>query len=151
MFIAQCLTPSSLQLLALLTFSFFGAAVAGPALGELTWRIAAYALLSLTVVRMAPVALSAAGAGLRSPTVAYLGWFGPRGLASILFGLFILEEAELPIADEIFLVVTWTVLASVLLHGVTAGWLSEHYGTWFQRRGAPAMPEAVPVDGMPTK
>jgi len=86
------------QLLALLTFLFFGAALAGPALDDLTWQIALYALISLTAVRMIPVAISLIGAGLKAPTVAYLGWFGPRGLASILFGLFILEKAELPVA-----------------------------------------------------
>ncbi len=139
------------HLLALLTFLFFGAALAGPALDELTWRIALYAAASLTVVRMVPVALGVARKGLRPPTVAFLGWFGPRGLASILFGLFILEEAELPLADDIFLVVTWTVLASIFLHGITSVWLSERYGAWFQQGVAPAMAEAVEVEAMPTR
>lgn len=139
------------QLLALLTFLFFGAALAGPALSQLTWRIALYALASLTVVRMVPVALSLVRSGLHPVTVAYVGWFGPRGLASIVFGLFILEEAELPMGDDLFLVVTWTVLASVFLHGMTSVWLSERYAKWFASRTADAMPEATSVEEMPTR
>ncbi len=139
------------QLLALLTFLFFGAALAGPALDQLTWRIALYALASLTIVRMVPVALSLVRSGLHPVTVAYVGWFGPRGLASIVFGLFILEEAELPMGDDLFLVVTWTVLASVFLHGLTSVWLSDRYANWFSHREADAMPEAASVDEMPTR
>ncbi len=139
------------QLLALLTFLFFGASLAGPALDDLTWRIAAYALLSLTVARMIPVAVSLVGVRLKPPTVAYIGWFGPRGLASILFGLFVLEDAELPVADELFLVVIWTVLASVALHGLTSVWLSERYGAWFERHETAHMREAVEVEEMPTR
>ena len=139
------------QLLALLTFLFFGAALAGPALDQLTWRIALYALLSLTVVRMVPVAVSLVRSGLHPMTVAYVGWFGPRGLASIVFGLFILEEADLPLGDDLFLVVTWTVLASVFLHGVSSVGLSERYASWFSRRAADSVPEAAPVHEMPTR
>ena len=138
------------QLLALLTFLFFGAAIAGPALDELPWRIALYSLLSLTVIRMAPVAIGLAGTKLRWQTVVYIGWFGPRGLASILFGLFILEEAALPVADELFLVVVWTVIASVVLHGVTSVALSNRYAAWFNGR-SDAMPESEPVEVMPTR
>ena len=116
------------QLLALLTFLVFGATIAGPALDELTWQIAAYAIASLTLVRMVPVASSLTGAHLRHDTVAFIGWFGPRGLASILFGLLALEEAALTNGTQIYLIVTWTVLASVLLHGVTAAPLSIRYG-----------------------
>jgi NhaP-type Na+/H+ or K+/H+ antiporter len=78
------------------TFLLFGAVLLGPALGELDWRMAACALASLTVVRMLPVALAMAGTGMRRATVAFLGWFGPRGLASIVFLLILLEETELP-------------------------------------------------------
>jgi NhaP-type Na+/H+ or K+/H+ antiporter len=116
------------QLLALITFLVFGATIAGPALDELTWQIGVYAVLSLTVVRMVPVALSMLGLHMRTDTIAFLGWFGPRGLASILFGLLVLEEAELTRAPEIYLIVTWTVLLSVFAHGLTAAPLSRRYG-----------------------
>lgn len=139
------------QLLALLTFLFFGVALAGAALDELTPRIAVYAALSLTVVRMVPVALVMLGAGLSLPTVGYLGWFGPRGLASILFALFVLEDADLPVADDLLLTVTWTVLGSVLLHGATSVPLAGRYADWWQANRAEPMPENAEVESMPTR
>ena len=139
------------QLLTLLTFLFFGAALVGPALDELTWPIAIYAAASLTVVRLIPVAIGLLGTRLKGPTVGYLGWFGPRGLASILFGLFVLEEAALPMAEDILLVMTWTVFASVVLHGATAYPLSVRYGKWFGKHGHPDMVEALEVETMPTR
>jgi NhaP-type Na+/H+ or K+/H+ antiporter len=139
------------QLLALLTFLYFGSAIAGPVLDDFTWRIGLYAVLSLTVIRMVPVWLSLLGAHLKPPTVAFLGWFGPRGLASILFGLFVLEEAALPGADELLLVVTWTVIFSIVLHGATAFPLSQRYGAWFSRHGRADMAEARDVEMMPTR
>ena len=139
------------QLLALLTFLFFGVALAGPALNDLTPRIAIYAVLSLTVVRILPVALAMIATGLRPPTLGYLGWFGPRGLASILFALFVLEDADLPIADDLLLTVTWTVLLSVLLHGATSVPLANRYATWWQQNRADPMPENTEVAPMPTR
>lgn len=135
------------QLLALLTFLIFGAVIAEPRLGELRLDILLYALLSLTLIRMVPVAISLIGSSLRWESHLFLGWFGPRGLASILFGLFLLEEASLAAADDIVLVVTWTVLLSVLLHGASSAPISAAYG---DRVGAmaiehPEMPESVEV------
>jgi len=139
------------QLLALLTFLFFGALIVEPALGLLTWQIGLYALLSLTVVRMVPVVVALLGTGLRPATMAFAGWFGPRGLASILFGLFVLEEAGLSAADDILLVVTWTVVLSIALHGATSYSLAERYGRWFAETGASTVEESVIVDEMPTR
>ena len=137
------------QLLALLTFLFFGALLAGPALTEATPAAAAYALLSLTVVRMIPVALSLVGVGLELPTIAYLGWFGPRGLASILFGLVVLEETAIGASSTILTVVAVTVAASTLAHGLTSVPLAARYAAWFAAMpDAPTMPEAVPVETM---
>src|SRR4029079_7453202 len=68
-----------------LTFFVFGAVVLGPVLNELDWRSIVYAVASLTVIRMVPVALALGGSGARRPTVGFVGWFGPRGLASIVF------------------------------------------------------------------
>ncbi|MFJ1709552.1 cation:proton antiporter [Kitasatospora sp. NPDC088346] len=79
-------------LLAPLSFLVFGAIILGPVLEHLSWRTVVYALISLTVVRMLPVALSLIGTGLRPASVAYIGWFGPRGLASVVFGLLAYEE-----------------------------------------------------------
>ena len=61
-------------------------------LPHVTWQVVAYAALSLTIVRMVPVAVALAGSGARAPTIAFMGWFGPRGLASIVFALIALES-----------------------------------------------------------
>jgi NhaP-type Na+/H+ or K+/H+ antiporter len=141
------------QLLTLLTFLVFGVAVVGPRLDELTWQVAAYAVLSLTVVRMLPVALSLLGSRMRADTVLFLGWFGPRGLASILFGLLVVEESGVAGADTIFLVMGWTVLLSVLSHGVTAAPLARRYARRIaaHRTSRPAMPEVGPATHIRTR
>ena len=116
------------QLLTLLTFSIFGA-VMMPMLGdEFQWTFVLYALISLTLVRMVPVALSLAGSGVRFPTVSFLGWFGPRGLASILFALLIIRQAKVENQELILLITITTVSLSILLHGVSAGPASKWYG-----------------------
>ncbi|MER7772026.1 cation:proton antiporter [Kitasatospora sp. NPDC096140] len=125
-------------LLAVLSLLFFGAVLLGPALEHLSWRIVGYAVLSLTVVRMVPVALALLGSGLRPPTVLYIGWFGPRGLASIVLGLLVAEEHITAVAT-IGRVVAVTVGLSVLLHGVSAVWAAGRYGGWY-RRAAGALP-----------
>ena len=76
------------------TFVLFGAILLGPALGELSWELALYAVLSLTVVRMLPVVIAMWGSRARAPTLGFLGWFGPRGLASIVFAVIVVEESE---------------------------------------------------------
>ncbi|MEM7273852.1 MAG: sodium:proton antiporter [Actinomycetota bacterium] len=139
------------QLLALLTFAFFGALLLGPRLGDLSVEVALYAVLSLTVIRMVPVALAMLGVGLEWPTVGYLGWFGPRGLASILFGLSVVEEVELAGSETILEVMTWTVLASIVAHGLTAVPFANRYADWFAAMDdddMAAMPEAEEVAEM---
>ncbi|MDP3851361.1 MAG: cation:proton antiporter [Luteolibacter sp.] len=80
-----------------------------------------YALLSLTIVRMLPVAVSLAGSGLDKCTVVFMGWFGPRGLASIVLGLVYLEqEKHLPGEQVTRLAVMATVLLSIIAHGLSA-------------------------------
>ncbi len=143
------------QLLALLTFLFFGALLLGPRLDRLTVTVALCALASLTLARMVPVAISLIGQGLAWPTVAYLGWFGPRGLASILFGLAVVEDADLTNGELVLDVVAWTVAASIVLHGLSAGPAAARYADWFAARatemgddGDHLMPEAEMVDEM---
>jgi len=115
------------QLLNLSVFFVFGVLVLG-AIDHLSWQVALYALLSLTLIRMLPVALSLYGMHLRAVSVLFAGWFGPRGLASIVLGLIVVEEASLlPGREEIEMVVALTVLLSVLLHGLTAAPLSALY------------------------
>ena len=107
-------------LLMLLTFLFAGAALAPEALFGASWQMYVYAALSLTVIRMLPVGLSLIGVPTSMPTTLFLGWFGPRGLASILFAILLLEELPVPHADEIFSIAMVTVMMSVVLHGATA-------------------------------
>jgi sodium/hydrogen antiporter len=129
------------------TFIVFGAAILGPVLDDLTWRLAAYAVLSLTVVRMLPVALSLLGTGARRETVAFVGWFGPRGLASIVFGVLLVQDAQLPHEGTLLLAAAITVGLSVYVHGVTATPLTERYISWYRshpRERRPRM-ESVPA------
>src|SRR5215204_189535 len=113
-------TEAEGQLLNLSVFFIFGVLVIG-LIQPLSWEAALFALLSLTLIRMLPVALSLIRTHLRSVSVLFAGWFGPRGLASIVLGLVVVGEAPLLAGRaEIELVVALTVLLSVLLHGVTA-------------------------------
>ena len=123
--------------LAAVTFVVFGAILLGPALRDLTWQIALYAVLSLTLVRMVPVALSMLGTSARRPTVAFLGWFGPRGAASIVFALLLLEEESALLNQDVLLTTVFvTVGLSVLAHGATAASLSGRYADWLDARSA---------------
>jgi sodium/hydrogen antiporter len=135
------------ELLNAVTFLLFGAVLLGPALAELDWRVAVYVALSLTVVRMLPVALALLGTGMRRVTVGFLGWFGPRGLASIVFVLILLEETELPERPLFLTVVTWTVAVSVYAHGLTASPGANRYADWYARHSADhkTMPESIPA------
>jgi sodium/hydrogen antiporter len=120
-------TETEGQLLNLSVFFIFGVLVIG-LIGPLSWEVALYALLSLTLIRMLPVALSLFGTHLRSISVLFMGWFGPRGLATIVLGLIVVAEAPLLTGREkIEQVVALTVLFSVLLHGLTAAPLSAAY------------------------
>ena len=106
----------------------FGAALVPLAIDHLEAAVLAYALFSLTVVRIAPVALALLGSGLDRRTVAFVGWFGPRGLASVVFALLAVEElGEAPLVVSAVSAVALTVLLSVLLHGVSAAPLGERY------------------------
>jgi NhaP-type Na+/H+ or K+/H+ antiporter len=125
-------------LLGAATFIIFGATLLEPALGDLTWAVAAYAVLSLTVVRMLPVAIAMIGTGARWPTVAFLGWFGPRGLASIVFAVLLIDaEGELPNEGVVLTTVFLTIGLSVLLHGLTAAPLGRRYAAWFASHPRP--------------
>ncbi|HEU5211710.1 MAG TPA: cation:proton antiporter [Gaiellaceae bacterium] len=119
-------------LLGAATFVVFGATLLEPALGDVTPAVVVYAVLSLTVVRMVPVALALLGTGARRPTVGFVGWFGPRGLASIVFAVLIVEATgELPNEGVVLTTVFVTVGLSVLLHGLTAAPLARRYADWF--------------------
>jgi NhaP-type Na+/H+ or K+/H+ antiporter len=125
------------ELFALLIFLIFGEAVIIKALAELTWNTILYALLSLTLFRMLPVALSVGASGIRPSTTAFLGWFGPRGIASILFALVLFEETALAEpgspARIIWDTTAVTVFLSIMLHGLSAVPLSRRYGKYIAK------------------
>jgi NhaP-type Na+/H+ or K+/H+ antiporter len=144
-------TENAGTLASMAVWTVFGAVLVGAAVRQLgDWRPLVYAALSLTVVRMLPVAVALLGTGLRRETVALMGWFGPRGLASVVFTLLAylsLVEAGGP-ADVLVVAATWTILLSVLLHGLTA----QPVAAWYARRliaaagpDARSMPELVDV------
>jgi NhaP-type Na+/H+ or K+/H+ antiporter len=115
-------------LVSLLVWLAFGAVAVVPAFEGLTWENAVYAVLSLTVIRMAPVAVALAGARLGRAAVVFIGWFGPRGLASVVFALLALEELGEHAAGRAVAVIALTVLLSVVAHGATAEPLARRYG-----------------------
>jgi sodium/hydrogen antiporter len=132
-------------LLSLLVWLAFGAIAIMPAFQDLTWQTVLYAVLSLTVIRMVPVAVALAGTRLGRTTVAFIGWFGPRGLASVVFALLALEDAGERAAEPAIAVIAVTVLLSVLAHGATADPLARRYGPAMALAagggdGAPAAP-----------
>ena len=108
------------HLLTTFTFLMFGAVLLPSILPVIEWRHLVYALLSLTLVRMLPVAISLIGSGIKPVTYLFLGWFGPRGLASVLFALLILQQSDIANKEQVLIVTFLTVALSVLLHGITA-------------------------------
>jgi NhaP-type Na+/H+ or K+/H+ antiporter len=132
-------------LLNALTFIVFGAAFMKPLIERATWQVALYALLSLTIVRMLPVAIAMLGTRARPATIMYLGWFGPRGLASIVFAVLVIE-ADIRHAATIVDATALTVTGSIVLHGLTAGPLTERYTRWLER-----LPPAAGIERAGTK
>jgi len=124
-------------LLSGLTFIVFGAAVLGTVWSRIGFLDVVYAVLSLTIVRMVPVAIAMLGSHARTPTVLFLGWFGPRGLASIVFGVVIVEAAGLPHTSTLVTVITVTVALSVFAHGLSAAPLARRYATWHAASASP--------------
>lgn len=138
-------------LLSVLVWLLFGALLLPDAFDYFTWQAVLYAVLSLTVIRMVPVALSLIGSGLDARTVLFVGWFGPRGLASIIFGLLAVEELKGPDVRAVVPVVACTVLLSVIAHGLTSAPLASRYGRTATAAGvAPTGPTAdeLPVRAM---
>lgn len=140
------------MLLVLAVFLAFGAAMLPVGLDGMTVTDTVYGLLALTVVRMLPVAVSLIGKGLERDTILFLGWFGPRGLASLLFVLIVLEQSAIAHESRVFTITVVTVGLSILLHGVTAGPGATRYAARIARlercpEKHPAAPE--PFAGSP--
>jgi NhaP-type Na+/H+ or K+/H+ antiporter len=135
------------ELLNAVTFIVFGAAILGPAVDDLGWEVIVYAVLSLTAVRMLPVAVSLLGTGARRPTVAFVGWFGPRGLATIVFAVILIDESSLPHEHTLLLATMATIGISVFAHGLTAQLLTNRYVHWYASHSREELPpmESVPA------
>jgi NhaP-type Na+/H+ or K+/H+ antiporter len=115
------------ETLALMTWMLFGAMVIGQSAQYFTWEMLVYALLSLTVIRMLPIYLSLAGTGETTASKLFLGWFGPRGLASIVFAIIVVNES-VPGGEFVAMVVVLTVFFSLVAHGVSANPLATLLG-----------------------
>lgn len=113
--------------LALVTWVVFGSAVVGQAVGNFSWLILLYAALSLTLIRMLPVFLALAGSGIDTEGKLFIGWFGPRGLASIVFAVIVVNSG-LPDSGPLAMTVVCTIVLSIIGHGITANPWAKAYG-----------------------
>jgi NhaP-type Na+/H+ or K+/H+ antiporter len=136
-------------LVSLLVWLTFGAVAVAPAVEGLTWQIVLYAVLSLTVIRMVPVAVALIGTGLDRATVVLVGWFGPRGLASVVFALLALEDLGSDTAHNAVAVITITVMLSVVTHGATANPLADRYARLLAQQTG--QPTGAAVPGIPER
>jgi sodium/hydrogen antiporter len=128
------LTESLAELSGYLVWLAFGFAATPVMLAHASWTGLVYALLSLTVFRMVPIGIAMLRSGFQWPTVAFVGWFGPRGLATVVFALIALESLELTAPGrEVLATVALVVLTSVVAHGLTARPLGRRYGDWVRR------------------
>lgn len=126
------------HLLVMLSFLVFGALAVGPLLGEWTWQMVLYALVSLVLVRPVAVAISLVGDHDNLRTIAFLGWFGPRGLPTLVLALILVfERFQFTSGDLMLNVIVATVALSVYAHGFTAGPLSNAYANWSERSEMP--------------
>lgn len=116
------------QLLTMFAFLAFGVLMLPDGLAHMTWKVVVLALLFLTVVRMLPIWVSLIGTGLALREKLFLGWFGPRGIASILFTLIMIDEFEFAGEQELLACVSVTVFLSIVLHGISAAPLSKRIG-----------------------
>jgi NhaP-type Na+/H+ or K+/H+ antiporter len=135
------------SILAAVTWLGFGALAISKAWPNITWHVVLYAVLSLTVIRMLPVAVAMIRSGAQWRTVVFMGWFGPRGLASIVFGLLALE-AGVPNSRTLLATVVVTVGLSVFLHGLTAKPLVAAYHRWYANQ---AKVTASAAEARPTR
>jgi len=113
--------------LALITWVIFGSAVVGQAVASFSWIILLYSILSLTVIRMLPVFLCLAGSGVDTEGKLFIGWFGPRGMASIVFAVMV-ANSGLPDSGPLAMTVVCTIMLSILAHGITANPWARAYG-----------------------
>jgi NhaP-type Na+/H+ or K+/H+ antiporter len=138
------------QLLNLFIFFVFGV-ISYELLGLVTWREVVFAVFALTVMRMLPVAIALMGTRLGRPTVWFVGWFGPRGLASVILAyIAVADEPELSGITTVVVATSMTVLISVYAHGLSAAPLVQRYSRWCGSMDADS-PEMTDVSELPTR
>lgn len=131
------------DLLTMASFFVFGIFL-GPVLVDLSWQVVLYGVLSLAAVRVIAVAVALAGADMRWQSVLYIGWFGPRGLATIILTIEVVGESSLGGASIIADAALFAVALSVLLHGLTAWWGSNAYADFVESHpGRDALAEGI--------
>jgi NhaP-type Na+/H+ or K+/H+ antiporter len=138
------------ELLSLLVWFLFGATMIGPAFEHVEAMDVVFVVLALTVVRMVPVAVSLIGTDLDRVTVAFVGWFGPRGLASVVFALIAVDGLEPDEGNRVLAVITLTIVFSVVAHGLTSSPLAARYGAHAARLDS-QQPEHAPVQPVRTR
>jgi NhaP-type Na+/H+ or K+/H+ antiporter len=116
------------QLLTMAAFFVFGALMLPDGLKHASSIAVIIAVGFLSIIRMFPIWLSLAGTGLGLKDKLFLGWFGPRGLASILFTLIMMDQFDFPNEEELLACVSLTVLLSVILHGISSAPLAKYIG-----------------------
>ncbi|MGH2965568.1 MAG: cation:proton antiporter [Solirubrobacterales bacterium] len=119
--------------LELVVFALFGAMVVWPAFDDVGVKVLLYAVLSLVVVRVVAVAIAMAGTGYSRATKLYVGWFGPRGIATLLFAFLVLDEGNLGHIGLLKDVVFVTVTLSIFLQGITSKWGVDRYAAAVER------------------
>ena len=127
------------------SFLMFGALILLPELGDITWQVIVMVILALTVARIVPVAIAMIGTGLKAPSLLYMGWFGPRGLATIVYAALVVTSSDLSGISTITAVAVVTVGVSVFVHGMTAFPGSQRYADWYAARDHDDLAEAKPV------
>lgn len=140
------------DLMGFVVWFFAGGIVLAVFADGLRWQWVVLAVAALTALRIVPVAIALIGTGFRWGTVAFVGWFGPRGLATIVFGLLALEELgpESSIMSDVSGAIAITVLLSVFGHGISAAPLSRWYGAWTKRTHAP-IEDQESIEPMPSR
>jgi NhaP-type Na+/H+ or K+/H+ antiporter len=138
--VVRCVRRSSLdfdaragEMLSLLVWFVFGALALSVLGAAMSWQTVVFAVLALTVLRFVPVALSLLGSHLGWWSVAFIGWFGPRGLASVVFGIIASDALPGAEGDAVVATIALTVLLSVVAHGLTAAPLARRYAAWAGR------------------
>jgi len=129
--------------MALVTWIMFGSAVVGQLMGYFSWKVVMFAVLSLTVVRIIPMFVSLTGTGESTTSKLFLGWFGPRGLASVVFAIIVISN-DVENGRLLAIIVACTVTLSIFAHGFTANPLARRFGPRMELQQESAEKESQP-------